>query len=106
MQNSLRVVKALTKFGAPLEHDGITAATFAEKQVVYQIGVAPVRIDILTQITGVEFTTAWGNRLASTFFGVPVCFISFDDLLRNKQALGRSSDLKDLRQVPKTGSKT
>jgi hypothetical protein len=55
-QNSLRVVGALTKFGAPLEHDGITSETFTEKQVVYQIGIAPARIDILTEITGVEFS--------------------------------------------------
>jgi hypothetical protein len=96
-QNSLRLVKALKKFGAPLEHDGITAETFSEKQVVYQIGVAPVRIDILTEITGVEFPNAWKKRVASTFFGVPVHFISLDDLVTNKQALGRNSDLTDLR---------
>ena len=98
--NSLRVVEALKKFGAPLEHDGITAETFAEKQVVYQIGVAPLRIDILTEITGVEFSKAWKKRVASTFFGVPVHFISLDDLTTNKQALGRSSDLKDLKPNP------
>ena len=96
-QNSHCVVEALKKFGAPLEHDGITAETFAEKQVVYQIGVVPVRIDILTEITGVEFSNAWKERVPSTFFGVPVHFISLDDLVTNKQALGRSSDLKDLR---------
>jgi len=101
-QNSLRVVGALTKFGAPLEHDGITSETFAEKQVVYQIGIAPARIDILTEITGVEFPDAWRKRVASTFFGVPVNFISLDDLVANKQALGRSSDLKDLKQNPKS----
>jgi hypothetical protein len=44
---------------------------------------------------------AWRKRVASTFFGVPVHFISLDDLLANKQALGRSSDLKDLKQNPK-----
>jgi len=87
-QNSLRVVRALKKFGAPLEHDAITAETFAEKQVVYQIGIAPVRIDILTEITGVEFPNAWRKRVAGTFFGVPVNFISLDDLVTNKQALG------------------
>ena len=54
LQNSVRVVEALKKFGAPLEHDGITAETFSAKQVVYQIGVAPVRIDILTEISGVS----------------------------------------------------
>ncbi len=100
-QNSVRLVGALRKFGAPLDHDGITPATFREKQVVYQIGVAPVRIDILTEITGVEFSNAWRKRVASTFFGVPVHFISLDDLVTNKQALGRTSDLKDLKQNPK-----
>jgi predicted nucleotidyltransferase len=97
-QNSARLVEALTKFGAPLEHDEITVHTFTEAQVVYQIGIAPVRIDILTEITGVEFGDAWRRRVASTFFGVPVNFISLDDLIANKQALGRSSDLKDLKQ--------
>jgi predicted nucleotidyltransferase len=101
-QNSIRAVGALKKFGAPLEHDGITAETFNEKQVVYQIGIAPVRIDVLTEITGVEFPNAWRKRVASTFFGVPVNFISLDDLVTNKQALGRSSDLKDLKQNPKS----
>ena len=97
-QNSLRVVEALKKFGAPLDHDGITAETFTGKQVVYQIGIAPVRIDILNEITGVEFVKAWKNRVASTFFGVPVHFISLNDLVANKQALGRASDLKDLQR--------
>jgi len=99
--NSLRVVGALKKFGAPLDHDQINAETFTGKQVVYQIGVAPVRVDILTEITAVEFSDAWKKKVASSFFGVPVHFISLDDLVANKQALGRSSDLKDLKQNPK-----
>jgi len=102
-QNSHKVVEALKRFGAPLDQDGITPETFTEKQVVYQIGIAPVRIDILTEITGVEFADAWSKRVASTFFGVPVHFISFDDLVANKRALGRSSDLRDLRQNPGSG---
>ena len=57
-----------------------------------------MRIDILTEISGVKFSDAWEKRVASTFFGVPVHFISLDDLVTNKQALGRSSDLKDLKQ--------
>jgi hypothetical protein len=99
-ENSVRVVKALKKFGAPVEHDGITSETFTEKQVVYQIGIAPVRIDILTEITGIKFRNAWVKMVESTFFGVPVHFISFDDLVLNKRALGRSSDLQDLKQNP------
>jgi hypothetical protein len=101
-QNSVRVVEALRKFGAPLDHDRITPSTFSGTQVVYQIGIAPVRIDILTEITGVEFPEAWNRRVAGTFFGVPVHFISLDHLLANKGALGRSSDLKDLRQKLKS----
>lgn len=50
---------------------------------------------------GVKFSDAWGKRVESTFFGVPVQFISFDDLMPNKRALGRSSDLQDLKQYPK-----
>jgi hypothetical protein len=96
-QNSIRVVAALKQFGAPLDHDGINAETFAGKQVVYQIGVAPVRVDILTEITAVEFSQAWQRKVASSFFGVPVHFISLDDLLINKRALGRDSDVKDLK---------
>src|SRR5215468_4250605 len=49
-ENSARAIAALKKFGTPLEHDKVTAETFTNRQVVYQIGVAPVRIDILTQI--------------------------------------------------------
>jgi hypothetical protein len=96
------VYSALKKSGAPLEHDGITAETFTDKQVVYQIGIAPVRIDILTQITGVEFTAAWRQRVKSAFFGVPVHVISLDDLTANKRALGRTSDLKQLKQIRKS----
>lgn len=105
--NSLRVVEALKKFGAPLDRDKVTAETFIDTQVVYQIGIAPVRIDILTDMTGVRFPDAWRKRVASTFFGIPVHFISFDDLVANKQAIGRSSDLDDLKRNPGTSkSKT
>ena len=103
-QNSLRVVDALKKFGAPVDHDKVTAETLTDKQVVYQIGIAPVRIDILTAITGVRFPEAWSKRVAGTFFGIPVHFISLDDLVANKQALGRSSDLEDLKRNPGTST--
>src|SRR5215475_12244377 len=66
-QNSRKVIEALKRFGAPLDKDSVTAETLAEKQVVYQIGVAPIRIDILTEITGVVFADAWKRRVASTF---------------------------------------
>ena len=55
----------------------------------------------MTTITGVEFADAWKNKVRSTFFGVPVHFISQADLEANKRALGRASDLGDLKGNPK-----
>jgi hypothetical protein len=105
-KNSRHIFEALKKFGAPLDKDGVTPDTFAQEQLVYQIGIAPVRIDILTQITGVTFSDAWQKRVESTFFGVPVNFISFDHLVANKRALGRPADLQDLgRNQERGGSK-
>jgi predicted nucleotidyltransferase len=98
-ENSIRVFEALKRFGAPLESDQITPATFTRRELTYQIGIAPVRIDILTQITGVEFSAAWENRVSGTVFGIPVHFISLDHLIANKQATGRSSDLEQLKHL-------
>ena len=98
-ENSVRVFEALTKFGAPLESDKVTPETFTRPSLTYQIGIAPVRIDILTQITGVEFGAAWGDKVEGSIFGVPVHFISLSQLIANKQATGRSSDLEQLKHI-------
>ena len=94
-ENALKVYNALDAFGAPLRHDGLTPEDFATDNITYQIGVPPVRIDILTHIDGVQFADAWHNRVGSTFFGLLVHFISLNDLA-NKQAVGRTSDLEHL----------
>ncbi len=103
--NAERLFHALVKFGAPLKHEGITPETFSQDNIVYQIGVAPVRIDILTHITGVQFTDAWRSRVTTAFFGVPVHFISLGDLIANKQAAGRSTDLEHLKHIQKQTSR-
>lgn len=95
-ENAAKVYEALAEFGAPLQKDGLAPEDFTSEDVTYQIGVAPVRIDILTRISGIQFAEAWQNRVASTFFGLPVYFISLRDLIINKQAAGRSSDLEQL----------
>lgn len=97
--NALRLFGALKQFGAPLESDDITAETFTRNEITYQIGIAPIRIDILTQITGVDFSAAWKGRVTGTIFGIPVPFISLDDLIANKRATGRSSDLDQLKLI-------
>jgi predicted nucleotidyltransferase len=104
-QNAARLYQALARFGAPVSHDGLTPETFTKERIVYQIGVAPVRIDIATHIDGVEFSAAWQKRVESTFFGVPVHFISLNDLIRNKQASGRSGDIEDLKNLQPEGGK-
>jgi len=79
-----------------LRHDGVTEGTFSVERTVYQIGVPPVRVDILTSISGCQFEEAWGRRVPGAMYGVPVHFISLADLIANKRAAGRTSDLEHL----------
>jgi len=92
--NAVRVMNALREFGAPL-HD-LTLADLSQPGVVFQIGIAPLRIDILTSIDGVTFDEAWPARVQTTVFGQPVAVLSVEHLIRNKRAVGRSQDLADL----------
>jgi predicted nucleotidyltransferase len=98
-ENAAKVYRALAEFGAPLETDGLVSADFASNDMTYQIGVEPIRIDILTHVSGVTFGAAWQNRVAGTFFGLPVHFISLSDLIANKRAAGRTTDLEQLEQL-------
>ena len=95
--NAKKVFAALAEFGAPLS--GCTAADFATADMVYQIGVPPIRIDILTSITGVEFADAWLERERRPFQGRSAWFISREHLLVNKQAAGRPRDLIDAEEL-------
>ena len=61
--NAVKAYASLAAFGAPLENDGLTPEDFASDGMVYQMGVAPVRIDVLTRISGVRFDDAWQNRV-------------------------------------------
>jgi hypothetical protein len=64
-ENATRVIRALTAFGAPMQD--IAEADFARPGVVYQIGVPPGRIDLLTDLTGLIFADAWPDRLQGRF---------------------------------------
>ena len=93
-ENALRVMTALREFGAPL--DEISESDFASPGVVYQLGVPPVRIDILTQLTGLAFADAWPERLQKPFGDVEAPFIGRTAFLENKRATGRPKDLGDI----------
>jgi Nucleotidyl transferase of unknown function (DUF2204) len=95
--NASRVYGALAAFGAPLA--SVSAGEFAAPDLIYQLGVPPVRIDILTSITGVAFADAWPRRKDADFDGVPAHFIAIEDLLTNKRATGRTSDLLDCERL-------
>jgi len=95
-ENSHAVYRALVAYGAPLAD--ITPEDFkAKAQTGFQIGVAPVRIDILHHIDGVLFDEAWQNRTETLMDGdIPVYVISRDDLIKNKLESGRPRDLLDI----------
>lgn len=98
--NAAAVYKALRAFGAPLT--GLTADDFAREGYFYQLGVAPVRVDILMSIAGLKFDEAWERRVAVDFDGVIVPFISKQDLITSKIATGRPQDLIDAQLLRET----
>jgi hypothetical protein len=101
-ENGVAVFRALAAFGAPLE--GLTARDFAERGSFFRMGVPPLMVDILPEIDGIDFETAWSHRVievvdASMNLSAP--FISADDLITNKGASGRAQDVADIAAVKK-----
>jgi len=92
-ENAARLTKALEKFGAPM-HD-FSAKDFETKGTNFQIGVAPIRIDIITEIAGVEFEEAYRNMKIIEVDGHKIPVISIPDLIKNKRNTGRNRDLND-----------
>jgi Nucleotidyl transferase of unknown function (DUF2204) len=96
-QNANRLVSALDDFG--FGSVGLTAADFTEEGMVVQLGYPPQRIDILTQVDGVQFDSCWDRHIEIEIGGQRVPFISADDLLANKKASGRPQDLADVAAI-------
>jgi hypothetical protein len=93
-ENARRVHDALRAFGAPLAN--LSPADLATPGIVFQIGVAPIRIDILTTISGVTFEEAWPTRISSHYADQPIAVLSREHLIQNKLASGRLQDLADV----------
>ena len=98
--NARAVYKTLMELGAPL--DKLTEADFSQDGFYYQMGVPPVRVDIFMGIPGVEFEDAWQRRQEVDYDGLPVCFISREDLIRAKLAAGRPQDLMDMESLSRS----
>jgi hypothetical protein len=97
--NARRVLDALRAFGAPLHDLGEEDLTRAG--TVFQIGVAPIRIDVLTSIDGVAFDEAWTDRLTARFVDLPVPVLSAKHLIKNKRTVGRAQDIADVEWLEK-----
>jgi hypothetical protein len=96
-ENAGRVIRALMRFGAPINE--IAVEDFVTRDLVFQIGIEPNRIDLLTSIDGVDFGEAWENRVTVEVGGVPVPVLGLADLVRNKKAVGRLRDLADVEEL-------
>ena len=94
--NPDRVWAALKRFGAPVEQLGVSLEDLRTPGMVVQIGQPPRRIDLLTDVSGLDFGEAWNNRTMHSIGPCAVPFLSRDDLIRNKRASGRPKDVADL----------
>ena len=97
LDNSKKLYKSLAEFGAPLTD--ITENSFTEKGIIFQIGLAPRRIDILTDIDGVDFTAAYQDKETIEIEEISLPFLSKENLIKNKQATGREKDKLDIKYL-------
>jgi hypothetical protein len=95
-ENGRRVLQALNEFGAPASAHGISLDDLGKPDTVYQIGLPPRRIDLMTGISGVIFSEAWSSRIHVELEGLSIPVIGRPELIRNKRASGRPKDLIDL----------
>lgn len=93
--NAQRVFRALVRFGAPVTAHGVGPEDFVRPGTVYQLGLPPNRIDILTEISGVEFDEAARETVTGHLGPEVVHCIGLDAMIRNKRASGRAKDLAD-----------
>lgn len=97
--NSRKLYTALARFGAPLEQFEID--DFAIKGIIFQIGVIPRRIDIITKIDGVTYEEADEDKITVEVEGLMLPVISLKKLIKNKMATGREKDQLDIKTLKK-----
>jgi hypothetical protein len=97
-KNAAKIVSALRDFGFAVEE--LASELFLESDKIVRLGEPPLRIEILTTLSGVEFAPCFARRERPVLSGLKVNVISLQDLRRNKAASGRPKDLNDLEQLP------
>lgn len=102
-QNSERVYCALNRFGAPLQNHGVTPEHFAKEGDAYRFGIAPLKIEVLTQISGVSFDEALRDSRSFELEGRSIPFIGRGALIQNKRTAARHKDLADVEELERIG---
>jgi hypothetical protein len=96
--NARKISKVFCDFG--MAAGDVSENLFSEKDRVIRMGYPPVRIEVITGASGVNFAECYSRRETVDIEGIPVNFISIDDLKKNKKASGRHKDLEDLEHLP------
>ncbi len=97
--NSKKVYSCLKEFGFPMSK--ITERDFMSEDLIFQMGYPPVRIDIITGVSGLNFENSFKNKEIRKSGSIKIYYINIDDLKKNKKASGRAKDLADLEEIRK-----
>jgi hypothetical protein len=95
--NAAGMARVLERFG--FSKKAVSSALFLKENAVIRIGVPPLRIDLLTSVTGVDFTECFADRTKAVVDGVEVNIIGLDHLRANKRTIARAKDLDDLEHL-------
>jgi len=103
--NAVKLIKTLQQFG--FNHSKFAVADFLSEFTVVQVGYLPVRIDIMTGLEGLNFKDAYQNRVYGKYGSIEnVPYISYDDLIKNKELTGREYDEQDIKWLRKYKKKS
>jgi Nucleotidyl transferase of unknown function (DUF2204) len=97
-QNAERLVRVFKQFG--FDHPDLSAEAFLKEKQVVRVGLPPIRIEVLTTVSGLDFAECYAKRTRDLIDAVPVDILSLEHLRVNKQAAGRHKDLDDLEHLP------
>ena len=100
-ENAERVFRAVSEFSAA--PDNLSVEDFATPGMIIQLGISPARVDIVTRVAGLEFESAWGNRIEAAYGDQKVFVLSRVDLITSKRAAGRPQDLVDVGALEEDG---
>lgn len=98
-ENSHKVVSALEAFGAPLRAHGVGPDQFSREGDAYRFGIAPLKIEVLTKVSGISYDEAVEGAPSFDLDGYAIRYIGKQALIRNKKAAGRSKDLADVEEL-------